>query len=193
MLASASPTRRALLRAAGLPFRSVPASIDERALERDFDNGAEPPRLADHLARAKGLAVSAACPQDLVLGADQILDLDGRRLHKAGSRAEAAAQLLVLAGRTHRLTSAFALVRGGAVVAAGSDVATMTMRGLDPATAAAYVDRAGDEATGSVGGYAVERIGIHLFERIEGEHTTILGLPMLPLLAAFRRLHCLAV
>lgn len=191
VLASASPTRRALLEAAGLPCRSVPARIDERALEGDLHE-AEPAGVAEHLARAKALAVSAAEPQALVLGADQILDIDGRRLHKAGCRSEALAQLLVLAGRTHRLTSAFVLAERGRVVATGSGVATLTMRDLDREAAAAYLDLAGPEASASVGGYAVEGVGIHLFERIEGEHTTILGLPMLPLLAALRRLHRLA-
>jgi septum formation protein len=187
-LASASPTRRRLLEAAGLPFETVAAYVDERAVEAASDF-ASPETLAAALARAK--ALSAEAPGALVIGADQVLSLEGRIFHKSATRADALSTLASLAGRTHRLTSAFALAREGEIVAAEAETADMTMRALDNAALERYLDAAGPAVLGSVGVYHFEGLGAHLFERVVGDHTTILGLPMTKLLAALRRLGAL--
>ncbi|HXT08706.1 MAG TPA: Maf family protein [Roseiarcus sp.] len=187
-LASGSATRRRLLAAAGLPFEVVAAAVDERRLEAAMPDAA-PDELALALARAK--ALSANAPAALAIGADQVLSLDGALFHKCATREEALRSLSALSGRTHRLTSAFALARDGEVLACGVDTAEMTMRALDAAALALYLDVAGPEALGSVGVYQWEGLGAHLFERVAGDHSTILGLPMLKLLAALRGLGAL--
>jgi septum formation protein len=190
VLASKSASRRALLAAAGLPFEVEPADIDERAVEQQLAEGGD---AALALARAKALAVSARRPDGLTLGADQTLTLDGQAMHKAPTRAAAAEALAAMSGRAHRLTSAFALARGGAILAEDSDSADLTMRALDAAQIARYLDTAGPAVLASVGGYQIEGLGLHLFASISGDHATILGLPMLKLLAALRGLGVLAL
>jgi septum formation protein len=193
-LASQSASRRALLAAAGVPFDSQPAEIDERALEAELlRKGEAGAGLATALARAKAHAVSARHPDALTLGADQTLSLGGRLLHKSATLADAAAALAAMSGRTHRLTSAFALAQGGRVIAEDSDVADLTMRALDEEQIARYLGAAGASVLASVGAYQLEGLGVHLFDRIEGEHSVILGLPMLKLLAALRGLGQLAL
>jgi septum formation protein len=187
-LASGSVARRRLLEAAGLPFEIVTPRVDERALEA-ASPGASPADLALALARAKATSVEA--PGAVVIGADQVLSLDGRVFHKAATRAEALRTLASLSGRTHRLTSAFALAREGEAVAAGFATADMNMRVLDEKALSLYLDAAGPDVLGSVGVYHWEGLGVHLFERVVGDHTTILGLPMLSLLAALRGLGAL--
>ena len=194
ILASKSASRRALLAGVGLPFEVEPADIDERGVEQALSQRGEPAGgLALALARAKALAVSARRPQALTLGADQTLILDGRPMHKAPTRAAAADALQALSGRGHRLVSAFALARDGAILAEDSDSADMTMRALDAAQIARYLDIAGPAVLASVGAYQIEGLGAHLFESISGDHATILGLPMLKLLAALRGLGLLAL
>ncbi len=176
-----------MLGAAGLPFEVEPADIDERGVEETLtQRGDAGTGLALALARAKALSVSARRPQALTLGADQTLTLDGRPMHKAPTRAAAAAALNAMSGRSHRLTSAFALARDGAILAEDSDSADMTMRALDAAQIARYLDIAGPAVLASVGAYQIEGLGAHLFESISGDYGTILGLPMLKLLAALR-------
>jgi nucleoside triphosphate pyrophosphatase len=198
LLASKSAGRRALLAAAGLPFDGLPfdglpAEIDERALEAELlRNGEARVGLATALARSKALSVSARHPGALTLGADQTLSLEGRLVHKSATLEEAAAALAAMSGRTHRLTSAFALAQHGRIVAEDSDVADLTMRVLDEGQIARYLAAAGASVLASVGAYQLEGLGVHLFERIEGEHSVILGLPMLKLLAALRGLGRLA-
>lgn len=191
VLASGSATRRRLMEAAGLPFEVVSPQVDERALETELGH-TEPANLALALARAKALAVSAERPDALVVGADQALSCQGALVHKSATREAALQTLLRLSGRTHRLTSAFALIRAGEVLAAEADSADMTMRDLERSALALYLDAAGDAVLGSVGVYQWEGLGAHLFARVEGEHSTILGLPMLKVLAALRRLGALA-
>jgi septum formation protein len=194
ILASKSASRRALLAGVGLPFEVEPADIDERGVEQALSQRGEPAGgLALALARAKALAVSARRPQALTLGADQTLILDGRPMHKAPTRAAAADALQALSGRGHRLVSAFALARDGAILAEDSDSADMTMRALDAAQIARYLEIAGPAVLASVGAYQIEGLGAHLFESISGDHATILGLPMLKLLAALRGLGLLAL
>jgi septum formation protein len=194
LLASKSAGRRALLAASGLPFDSMPAEIDERALEETLlRRGDGAAGLAAALARAKALEVSARRPDALTLGADQTLLLDGRLLHKSATLAEAAAALGAMSGRTHRLTSAFTLARAGRVVAEDSDFADLTMRSLDAEQIARYLTAAGTGVLASVGAYQLEGLGAHLFDKIAGEHSTIVGLPMLKLLATLRGLGALAI
>jgi septum formation protein len=190
ILASTSATRRDLLRAAGLdPVVEAPG-VDERALEAEL--GADARSLAAGLARAKALAVSARNPGAFVIGADQTLEVESEILHKPDGRAAAAAQVARLAGRAHALHSAVAIARDGAVLEAVADTARLTVRPLTDDAIARYLDLAGEAVTRSVGAYQLEGAGIHLFERVEGEHSTILGLPLLPLLAAMRRRGLLA-
>jgi septum formation protein len=188
ILASKSPARRALLSAVGLDAEVIAAEVDERALEgQHLARGGSLESLAGQLAQAKALAVSAVRPHAYCLGADQTLTLEGRIFHKASDFDEARRSLAALSGKTHRLTSAFCVARGGQPLVVDRDHADLRMRPLDPVTISRYLDRAGPAALASVGGYQVEGLGAHLMDRIEGEHSVVLGLPMLRLLAWLRR------
>jgi septum formation protein len=184
LLASTSLTRRSLLENAGLPVDTDAPRIDERAIEADF--AGDPDHLAAALAAAKAREVSARHPGRLVLGADQTLTCEGRAFHKPADLDAARAQTAALAGRTHFLRSAAALVQDGAIIAQVESVAAMTMRPLDAAFIADYVAAMGPRATASVGAYQWEGLGVHLFDTVEGDHFTILGLPLTQLLAALR-------
>lgn len=185
VLASQSRARQMLLGNAGLAFEAVPADIDERAVQQRSDLS-EPGEIAALLAREKALAVSTAMPDRYVIGADQTLALGRRLFSKPAGRAEAAEQLRALAGNTHELHSAVVVARAGKALFSDVAIARMTMRQLSGDEVRAYLDTAGDAVTGSVGAYQLEGLGVHLFERIEGDHFTILGLPLLPLLAFLR-------
>jgi septum formation protein len=189
ILASGSQTRIRLLENACLRFIATAAPVDERTVEKPLrDRGATSVEIAAALAAAKALAVSKSEKDALVIGADQVLDLDGRQWSKAASRYDAAAQLRALSGKTHSLVSAVAAARGGEVVWRHTAEARLTMRSLTDGDIAAYLARVGDAAVASVGAYQIEGPGIRLFERIEGDYFTILGLPLLPLLAFLRQL-----
>jgi septum formation protein len=192
ILASQSRARQALLANAGIAFEAKPAEIDEREIQRASDLTA-PSEIALHLARQKALWVSSGDPGRTIVGADQTLALGNRLFTKPAGRAQAAEQLAVLAGNSHELHSAVAVARDGKIVFETVSVARMTMRRLNAAEIEAYLDEAGEAVTSSVGAYQLEGIGIHLFERIEGDHFTILGLPLLPLLAYLRGERLLAV
>lgn len=193
ILASGSATRREMLAGAGIPVEVVRPEVDERALEASLEGEvASAEKVARTLAAAKALAVSALHPDRLVLAADQTLDCDGRSFHKPADLAEAAEQLLRLAGRSHRLHAAFALAHRGEVVAEGVERANLAMRAFDRAFVDRYLAAAGPSILSSVGGYQIEGLGAQLFERIEGDHFTILGLPLLPVFAALRAQRCLA-
>ena len=187
VLASRSESRRALLSAAGLDAESIAPEVDERALEdRYLAEGGAIDDVAIELARAKALAVSAKRPDAFCIGADQTLTLAGRILHKSRDLVEAAKTLGALAGKTHRLTSAFCVALAGHPLVVHRDHADLRMRTLDPSEISRYLERAGPGVLASVGVYQGEGLGIHLFEHIEGDHSVVLGLPMLSLLAWMR-------
>jgi septum formation protein len=186
VLASRSAARRPMMEAAGIPVDVVVADVDERAIEeRGEFAGASAAAVA--LAQAKARAVGIARPDRMVVGADQTLAFGPQRLHKPLDRAAALRQLATLAGHAHELHSAVAVVRGDRVVFSHVETARLTMRPLSAEFIESYLDAAGPDATASVGAYQLEKLGVHLFERIEGDHFTILGLPLLALLPFLRR------
>jgi septum formation protein len=192
ILASQSRARQALLANAGIAFDAIAAEIDEREIQRVSGLSA-PGEIASLLAREKALSVSSCQPDRIVVGADQTLALGKRLFSKPADRAQAAQQLRSLGGASHELHSAVAVARDGKIMFETVAVARMTMRQLSEAEIDAYLDQAGDAVTTSVGAYQLEGLGIHLFERIEGDHFTILGMPLLPLLAFLRSQQLLAV
>ncbi|WP_062015281.1 Maf-like protein [Aureimonas sp. AU4] len=189
VLASGSVHRRQLLENAGLRFSVHPSRLDERALEAPLkESGATPDMVAEVLAEAKAGEVSERFPQALVIGADQTLALGDRTLHKPADMEVARRALLQLQGRTHELHSAVALVRGGQTLWRHVSTARLTMRALDPAEIGRYLALAGEAALSSVGAYQIEGPGVRLMSGIEGDLFTIIGLPLLPLLAELRAL-----
>lgn len=191
VLASKSAIRHAILRDAGLPVEVRPADIDERAIEQR-STGHDAGELAALLAREKARTVAARLPGRLVLGADQTLVLGERRFSKPGDRDGARRQLEALRGRTHQLHSAVALARESSILFEHREVARLTMRRFSDHFLESYLDVAGVALTASVGGYQLEGVGIQLFDRIDGDHFTILGLPLVPLLQYFRNAGWLA-
>ncbi len=188
ILASKSLGRQLVLQQTGIPFRAVPAAIDERALELEIlGRGGDADAVTAALARAKALAVSASEPDCYVLGADQAASCEQRLFGKPADLAAAARQLEFLSGRAHRLHSALALARGGAILFETVAHADLMVRPLSAAFIEAYLAAARDAALSSAGAYQVEGLGVHLFEAVTGDHWTIMGLPLLPLLAALRR------
>lgn len=192
ILASQSRARQMLLQNAGLDFEPVPADIDERKVQKASGLSA-PDEIASLLAREKARFVSSQRTGRYVIGADQTLALGERLFSKPTGRDQAAEQLRALAGSSHELHSAVAVARDGKILFADVSVARMTMRRLGAAEIDAYLDQAGGAVTTSVGAYQLEGLGVHLFERIEGDHFTILGLPLLPLLAFLRSERLLSV
>jgi septum formation protein len=185
ILASQSRARQMLLANAGIDFEAVPADIDEREIQQASGLSA-PGDIAALLARRKALSVSLRQPGRFVVGADQTLARGARLFAKPAGRAQAAEQLRALAGGGHELHSAVAVVCDGEILFEGVFIARMTMRQLGEPEIIAYLDAAGETVTTSVGAYQLEGLGVHLFERIEGDHFTILGLPLLSLLAFLR-------
>ncbi|MEY3658650.1 MAG: hypothetical protein RLZZ561_1670 [Pseudomonadota bacterium] len=188
ILASQSAGRRALLTQAGIPHQAMAASCDEEVEKAKLKAaGVDARALALGLAEAKARSVSLERPSDFILGCDQTLALDdGVMFDKAPSLAGLAEQLAALSGRTHSLFAAMAVVREGAVIWTHVEEARLTMRALSPGFIADYLDQEGEGLLSGVGGYRIEGRGIQLFERVEGNHFTIIGLPLLPLLAFLR-------
>jgi septum formation protein len=189
ILASGSSARKSMLTSAGLTFDVIPADVDEEAIrsmmitESDCVEAAD---IASVLAMEKALAVSRSNPDALVIGADQVLALGRRMFSKAASRAEARDTLDHLRGRTHELVSAVALAQGDAVVWQATDNAQLTMRRFSDEFLATYLARAGDTVLTAVGCYELEGHGLQLFDRVVGDYFTILGMPLLQLLAELR-------
>lgn len=190
VLASASPSRAALLTAAGLSYEMHPADLDEAAMRQAlYSDGAgpEPVDVAEILARAKAQTVSESRPSALVIGGDQVLALDGEVLSKPSDMDQARATLLRLQAKTHYLHAAVSVARDGEVLWAHTDTAALTMRPLSPKFIGIYLAAAGEKVLSSVGAYQIESLGVHLFADIRGDYFTILGLPLLPLLDCLRR------
>jgi septum formation protein len=191
VLASRSVARRTLLEAAGIPIALCPADIDERGLEARA-RLQDPAAVATLLAREKAAFVAKSHPGRLVLGADQTLALAAQRFSKPADRSAARAQIKALAGRTHALHAAVAFVQDDAVLFTHVETARMTMRPFTDEFLDRYLDAVGDAALTSVGGYQLEGLGVQLFERIDGDYFTILGLPLLRALDFLRRHGCVA-
>ncbi|GAA5664470.1 7-methyl-GTP pyrophosphatase [Brucella sp. NBRC 14130] len=188
ILASKSPFRSALLKNAGIEFSTASAEIDERAVEAPlYETGATSEEVAQVLAEAKALDVSEKNPGAVVIGCDQTLSLGDEIFHKPADMEAARRQLLKFSGMTHQLNSAVVLVKDGETLWRHVSIARMTMRDLDPGFVGRYLGRVGDAALSSVGAYQVEGPGIQLFDRIDGDYFTIVGLPLLPLLAELRK------
>lgn len=190
ILASGSRARYSLLKSAGVAFTVIPADIDETAVRETLasDNPEiDPVDIADVLARVKGEAVSAANPDSLVIAADQVLALGPEIFSKPSDLEDARECLKKLRGQTHQLHSAVVLAENGEVTWAHVETADMTMRNFSTMFLSEYLVKAGEAVCHSVGGYQLEGQGIQLFEKIDGDYFTILGLPLLPLLAELRQ------
>lgn len=185
ILASQSASRRAMLDAAGVGYTAVPAHLDERALEADLA-GAPAAEIALALACAKAGAVARDHPGALVLGSDSLVEVDGRRFDKPASRASAAEHLRFFSGRTMQLHSAAALVRDGTPVWSHAALARLAVRPLSEAFISAYLDHEWPAVAGCVGVFRIEARGVQLFEAIEGDHFTVLGMPLLAVLQGLR-------
>ncbi len=192
LLASKSKARQTLLANAGILFECEPADIDERAIQESSGLSA-PGEIAGLLAREKARAVALGRTGHYVVGADQTLALGTRTFNKPADRAQAAGQLRALSGQCHELHAAVAVARDGKLLFQHVSIARMTMRPLSDAAIESYLAEAGQAVTSSVGAYQLEGLGVHLFERIEGDHFTILGLPLLPLFAFLRSENLLSV
>src|SRR5690349_17065268 len=182
VLASKSEVRRAVLDAAGIPVEVIPASIDERSIETAAGLKG-PANVAMLLAHSKANAIASSMPGCIILGADQTLALGDERFSKPADAAAARQQLLALRGKTHDLHSAVAVVRDQNLLYRTVVTARLTMRDFSEDFLDRYLKEAGTAVLSSVGGYQLERLGVHLFERIQGDHFTILGMPLFPLLA----------
>lgn len=185
ILASQSPFRMTLLKNAGLSFKTEKAAIDERIVEKE--SGIESiSLLARHLAEAKALDVSRRFPTALVIGCDQTLEFEGKVLHKVATMEEAHRRLLLLSGKSHYLHSGIALAKNGEIIWNTVSTAILTMRPFSSAFVGRHLARVGSGVLQSVGAYQIEGEGVQLFETIEGDYFTIIGLPLLPLLNRLR-------
>jgi septum formation protein len=188
ILASKSASRRAMLEAAGVPFTAVPANVDERAIEAAMGPDAPPAQVALALARAKALVVSAERPGELVLGSDSLVVCDGRRFDKPADRTAAAEHLRFFSGRIMHLHSAAVLAHGGDVLREDAQVALLHVADLSDRFIEGYLNEEWPEVAGCVGVFRIEGRGVRLFRRIEGDHFTILGMPLLSVLEFLREL-----
>ncbi len=190
VLASGSRTRQAMLHAAGVAHTVVPADLDESAIREAMtkDNAdIDPADIAEVLARAKAAHVSQQDAQGLVIGSDQVLALNGEIFEKPATVEAAQTSLLKLRGQTHQLHTAVALALAGEVVWSYVETANITMRDYSEKSLALYLVKAGDIVCDSVGGYQLEGLGVQLMDKVDGNHFTILGMPLLPLLRELRR------
>ncbi|MEO6389170.1 MAG: Maf family protein [Croceibacterium sp.] len=185
VLASKSASRRAMLEAAGVEFEVKPAAVDERALEARMAH-AEPGEVALALAQAKALSVEGRGGP--VIGSDSVVSVDGHRFNKPASRAQAAEHLRFFSGRTMHLHSAAAIALGGVLRWSHLSVAKLKVRNLSDEYIEAYLTAEWPEVSQCVGVFRIEAVGVQLFENIDGDHFTVLGMPLLPVLGALREL-----
>ena len=185
ILASQSASRKAMLEAAGVPFEAIPADIDERAIETSLGS-AEPGEVARRLAEAKALAVSRAYPDRLVLGSDSLVEVEGKRFDKPRSREDAAEHLRFFSGKEMRLHSGAALAQAGQVTWADEAMASLYVIDLSQDFIDHYLENEWPAVASCVGVFRIEGRGVRLFERIEGDHFTVLGMPLLKVLGALR-------
>lgn len=191
VLASGSASRKAMLAAAGVTFEAVPAALDERAIEAEMTDS-EAAEIAQALAAAKAAAVSSACPGRWVLGSDSLVEVAGRRFDKPKGRGEAASHLSFFSGKVMTLHSAAALARDGRIDWVAGDFARLTVRELSDEFIESYLAVEWPAVGGCVGVFRIEGPGVHLFDRITGDQFTVLGMPLLPVLAALRERGVLA-
>lgn len=184
ILASTSPIRGTLLANAGVAYGVVAPAVDEAAVKQGFEG--DDAALATRLAELKALSGAGQRPDALVIGSDSVLSVDGRRFSKPGGRKEAAEHLRFFSGKTMVLTSAVALARGGQIFWSQADAARLKVRSLSDTFIDSYLDSDWPEVSYCVGVFRLEGPGIQLFEAIDGDHFTIQGLPLLPLLGALR-------
>jgi len=189
ILASQSSSRRNLLEAAGVPFMTVSSDVDEYAIKQEHSGSVE--SLCLKLAKAKAQAVSSLYPYSYVLGTDQVLDCNGQIFNKPNSLQDVRTQLSQLSGHRHRLVNGLAIVKGSKEQWTYTVFATLKMRKFSNAFLDDYIKQIDDNLLSSVGGYQLESRGSQLFEHIDGDYFTILGLPLLPLLAYLRKIHIL--
>lgn len=188
ILASKSASRQAMLQAAGVPFTAIPADVDERAIEAALGPEAPPREVALALARAKALAVCEQAPDELVLGSDSLVECGGRRFDKPESRAAAAEHLRFFSGRIMHLHSAAVLARRGEVFSEAASVASLHVVDLSNRFIEDYLDHEWPHVAGCVGVFRIEARGVQLFREIEGDHFTVLGMPLLSVLSMLREL-----
>lgn len=187
ILASKSASRQEILGNAGLKFETIPADLDERAIEEKFEG--DPQKLTRELARQKAMFIAKENVDALVIGSDSTVDFRGQNLSKARDRKEALEKLMMLSGRKHHLISSVSIAKGRMIMWDATEVATLTMRKFDQAFAENYLDKIGDAAFDCVGAYQLEALGPWLFEKIEGDYFTILGLPLVKLLSYLQDYH----
>ncbi len=185
ILASKSASRRAMLDAAGVEYEAIPADIDERALE-DGLTGASPPEIAEALSVAKAAALTRVHPKTLILGSDSLVVVEGKRFDKPTSRENAAEHLRYFSGKTIELHSAAALVRDDVCEWSNADIARLQVRDLSDGFIEHYLEREWPEVGYTVGVFRIEAMGVQLFDEIEGDQFTVLGMPLLPVLGALR-------
>ncbi len=189
ILASGSKYRAELMKKAGLEFEACPANIDERVIEKPLvGTGLDPADIAQILAEAKAHEVSGRHPNKLVIGCDQTLSIEGVQFHKPANMTDARNHLLQFSGKSHQLDSAIVLVEAEKTIWRHTSVATLYVRQLSPEYIGRYLAKVGEAALSSVGAYQIEGLGLQLFERIDGDYFTIMGLPLLPLLAELRQM-----
>ena len=187
ILASKSASRRAMLDGIALDYQAMPADLDERAIAKKHTGN--PRKMAIELARQKALAVAGNNPDSLVIGSDSLVELDGQVYNKADSPEDAVNKILSLSGKTHHLISAVAVAHGGIILWDCCDSAAMTMRTFDRDFAQNYIQKIGAAAMDCVGAYQLEALGPWLFEKIEGDYFTILGMPLVQLLGYLQDYH----
>jgi len=185
ILASKSASRRAMLDAAGVRYEAIPADVDERAIEQSLE-GASPPEIAEALSVAKAAAVASASPAKLVLGSDSLVVVEGKRFDKPTSREDAAEHLRFFSGKVIELHSAAALVRGDTCEWTTTDRALLHVRDLSEDFIVHYLEQEWPEIGYTVGCFRIEAMGVQLFDRIEGDQFTVLGMPLMAVLAALR-------